>query len=349
MTSEQISFVSDEATLEGTLSLPDGGLDAPVLVVAHGAQAGSRDYFLYRHLDQLLRANGVGTFRFDRRGEGASGGRTDASFTQLSRDLSEAVGAVSDHPRVDAGRVGLWGVSQGGWISLLTAADRPSIAALVIVSGTPVTPARQMTHAVREILTRRGYGEDVVEKVTALRATVEGFARGELPLETVAPLVERANDEAWFADAWIPPLDEVDWTDMDLDVEPLIESLRSPTLLLFGADDPWIPIDESIRIWRRAAPSALALTIEVIDGVGHEMVAADPLEILVSGQPARAYEETLVRWIGEHLRTDVRRSGDDSRRQSSKRRAAADVVIPRTRHSRHFLTGLKRPRRRPIP
>jgi pimeloyl-ACP methyl ester carboxylesterase len=296
--SEELTFASDGAELQGTLSLPSGMTSAcPAVVVAHGAQAGSKEFFLYKHLSRLLSMCGIATFRFDRRGEGASTGTADASFDQLARDLSKATAALSAHPHVDGSRMGLWGVSQGGWISVLSAVEQPSIAALVIVSGTPVTPAQQMTHAVREILSRRGYDKAVIEEALRLRATVEALAKREATVEAVKPLIDKARAEPWFADAWIPDLEELDWRDMDLDLAPLISQVRAPTLLLFGERDPWIPIRESISIWEKAAPPGLDLTIEIIPGVGHEMLAGDPLAMPTQGQPVPAYEQTLSGWM----------------------------------------------------
>jgi uncharacterized protein len=297
MTSEEIVFSSDGVVLRGTLTLPKDGSPCPAVVVAHGAQAGSRDYFLYRHLARVLGTKGVGTFRFDRRGEGASGGEADASFDQLARDVGRATAAVASHPAVNAEAMGLWGLSQGGWITVLSAIQGPPIAALVVVSGTPVTPARQMNHAVAEILRRRGYSDAVVEEALELRAVLERAAKGEGRAYDVKRLLDEARGQPWFGDAWIPPLEELDWTDMDLDVTPLIPQLRIPTLLLFGELDPWIPVTESIAIWRSAASSSLDLSIETISGVGHEMVAGDPLSIPTEGRPALAYEERLTAWI----------------------------------------------------
>jgi uncharacterized protein len=295
--SEELSFESDGATLRGTLSLPDSSRAYPAVVVAHGSLGGSRDYFLYRHLAELLSECGVATFRFDRRGEGASGGASDASFTQLARDLSRATAAVAAHPCVDSRRVGLWGVSQGGWITVLSATQGSPIAALAIVSGTPVTPAQQMTHAVTEILTSCGYDDVVVKRALEVRAAVERFAKGELSAETVRPLLQEARREPWFKDAWIPSLEEADWTDMDLDILPFIAKLQVPTLLLFGEDDPWIPVEESVALWRGAAPCSLDLTIEIVAGVGHEMIAGNRLDIPTAGQPVDAYEEALGSWV----------------------------------------------------
>jgi pimeloyl-ACP methyl ester carboxylesterase len=304
MKSEEFTFTNEDAQLRGILALPHVSQPCPVVVVAHGTQAGSRDYFLYRHLAQLLSGCGIGTLRFDRRGEGASTGDPDAPFEQLARDVTAALVVLADHSSVDSARLALWGLSQGGWISVLGAIAGPPVAALVIVSGTPVTPAQQMTHAVTEILRRRGNSESVIARALSVRAAVEGYAKGELAIEVVKQPVEEARGEPWFEDAWIPDLESVDWRDMDLDITPLIRELRVPTLLVFGEHDPWIPIQETVATWEASLPSPEP-AIQIIAGVGHEMVAGDPLAMAMKGEPAYAYEQTIVSWMRHVLRPQV--------------------------------------------
>ena len=301
MISEPFEFSNEGALLQGTLTLPEGSPTCPAVVVAHGAQGGSRDFFLYRHLAHLLAGEGIATLRFDRRGEGTSTGVADAPFAQLGSDVAAGLHALADHPGVDPARLALWGISQGGWITILATTKGPPLAGLAIVSGTPVTPARQMTHAVTRILEARGYDEAVVERALGARTLVERYARGELVREAVEPVLGEARGEPWFQDAWIPTLDEADWGDMGLDVTPVMQGLRVPTLLFFGELDPWIPIEESIETWQAEAPS-LDLTIELVPGVGHEMIAGDPLAMPTTGAPAHAYERTLVDWMNRVLR-----------------------------------------------
>src|SRR5205823_3138032 len=103
---------------------------------------GRRDYPLYRHLHRLLPPAGIGVVTFDRRGEGASTG--DASrgrFDVQARD------ALAVREAIDAERVGLWGVSQGGWIAPLAASHSDRIAFVVGVASTGVTPSEQMMYA----------------------------------------------------------------------------------------------------------------------------------------------------------------------------------------------------------
>ena len=73
--SEDIRIESaDNVTLAATLSLPAWSEGSPAVVGVHGAMFGTRDAYLFQHLQVTLTEQGVATLFFDRRGEGASTG-----------------------------------------------------------------------------------------------------------------------------------------------------------------------------------------------------------------------------------------------------------------------------------
>jgi alpha-beta hydrolase superfamily lysophospholipase len=65
-----LSIEHQGTTLTASYS-PAGGT---ALLALHGAACGTRDYFLYEHLHEVLPAAGIGVVIFDRRGEGDSTG-----------------------------------------------------------------------------------------------------------------------------------------------------------------------------------------------------------------------------------------------------------------------------------
>src|SRR5215213_11382155 len=109
----------DGASLAASYS-PAGEI---ALVALHGAGMGTRDYFLYEHLHELLPPAGIGVVTFDRRGEGESTG--DASRGRFDVQARDALAVLE---AVDAERAGLWGVSQGGWIGPIAAAQSGRVA-----------------------------------------------------------------------------------------------------------------------------------------------------------------------------------------------------------------------------
>ena len=87
---------------------------------------------------------------------------------------------LQDDPRIDPTRIGLWGISQGGWIAPLAASREPTTALLVGVSAAGVTPGAQMNFATNALLREAGYGTDVVERVRELRRAMDELARSDV-------------------------------------------------------------------------------------------------------------------------------------------------------------------------
>src|SRR3546814_8946813 len=65
-------FRSGDATLSGTLYLPDGGQALGAVVVTHSASKPLRDALLYQHLTEMLPPLGIAVLTYDRRGSGRS-------------------------------------------------------------------------------------------------------------------------------------------------------------------------------------------------------------------------------------------------------------------------------------
>ncbi len=166
-----------------------------------------RDGPSYTHLHELLPAAGVGVVTFDRRGEGESTG--DVTRGRFELQVEDAL-AVMD--AIDAKRVGLWGISQGGWIGPLAAAASDDVAFLVLIASTGVWPSEQMLYAVERQLVLAGYGQDVVGRALDLRRRFDDWVHHASPArdEQLAAELKAGVDEPWWPQVWLPPglLDE---------------------------------------------------------------------------------------------------------------------------------------------
>jgi pimeloyl-ACP methyl ester carboxylesterase len=285
---EELVIRVDGAVLSASYS--PGGRTA--LVALHGAGAGTRDYFLYEHLHDALPPHGIGVVTFDRRGEGRSTG--DAS---RGRFEVQAADALAVREAIDVPRVGLWGVSQGGWIAPLAASMSDRIAFVVGLASTGVTPSEQMMYAVAQQLERAGYGQAVVKRALKLRRDYEAHVHGRAPgreAELAAELTA-AMDEPWWLLAFLPPvpLDAEGcrlWIEeMDFDPQPVFAQVHVPALQFYGEDDAWTPVQPSVDAWR-AARSA-GVEIVVVPEASHELTLPD-------GSIATEYEQKLVDWLG---------------------------------------------------
>jgi len=270
-------------------SYSPGGSTAAVGL--HGAGEGTRESPSLRRLHELLPEHGIGVVTFDRRGEGESTG--DATRGRFELQVEDALAVVH---AVEAERVGLWGISQGGWIGPLAAGASDDVAFLVLVASTGVTPSAQMMYAVERQLRLAGYGDDAVESALALRRRFEHWVHTIAPErdEQLAADLLAALDEPWVGQLWLPPelLDEEGlrlWIEeMDYDPRPSFAQVRVPTLLFYGAEDSWTPVDPSIEAWRAARGSEAEVV--VVPGAEHDLTLPD-------GRFAPEYERRLVDWL----------------------------------------------------
>jgi pimeloyl-ACP methyl ester carboxylesterase len=120
-------------TLEGTLRTPPGNGPFPLVVCFSGSGPGPRGAF--KLIDDRLIAEGIATFDYDKRGVGKSTGVFDDSFPLIQADAAAVVRVLRARPDIDDARIAVCGLSQGGVIGPLVAADDPQIAAVVTLSG----------------------------------------------------------------------------------------------------------------------------------------------------------------------------------------------------------------------
>ena len=297
------TVVNGDVRLAATLDLPRTKGTHPVVVVVHASGAPLRSFAAYRWLADTLPAHGIGVARYDRRGSGASGGDFErASFPALASDAEAVVRWLRTLKSVDASRIAIWGMSQGGWIAPLVAADDPRIAALVIVSGAGTTPADQMIFTARTALREGGYSEDVVEKAVGLRRAVDDYFAGRRPRTEVERALQAASAEPWFPLAAIPtelPEDVASskwYYQFAFDPASSIARTSAPVLLLFGQRDPWISAADSIAVWTKRP--AGNVTVRKIAGANHFMAATtDPAHDLDAEPVSAEYSGVLTDWL----------------------------------------------------
>jgi pimeloyl-ACP methyl ester carboxylesterase len=191
---------------------------------------------------------------------------------------------------------GLWAYSQGGWVAPLVAASDERVSLMVALAACGVTPHRQMLYGVRRHLLDAGFDESVAARALGLRVQFATAMRGELDDEdTLDAALRAASTEPWWPIVYLPgsmPDDEVDrreWSAaMDHDPVPSLRALRVPALALYGSDDEWTPVDDSVAAWEGALGDRVEVV--VLDGLGHDLREPD-------GAPSPRYEGALLGWL----------------------------------------------------
>ena len=272
----QIVFEHGGARLSGTLFVPkDGKLHAAVIAL-HGAQAPLRSAPLYRHLTEVMPRLGIAVLLYDRRGSGAStsGGAPAGNFDLLADDAVAAFARLSRERDIDPRRIGFWGLSQGGWLTILAAKKEQRAAFAIAVSGPMSAADVQMNFAVSNILRIHGKSQETIDRAIAARTAVDDYVRGKATRVAAERAEAGIRNEPWYADTWIKGnIDDPEWR-QQIGNDPLraLFGSRVPTLIVFGQADPWVPVAASLAALRAHHAESPQITVRVIDGADHAMM-----------------------------------------------------------------------------
>ena len=306
---EEKVFQNAGAELGGTLYLPRGGKALAAVVVTHAASLPLRSQPLYRHLQEMLPSLGMAVFIYDRRGSGKSGGDLKVSdYTLLADDAVAAVRTLAADPRIDPRRVGIWGLSQGGWLALLAASRSPEVAFAVSISAPMVTPDVQMTFLSANILRVNGYSQADIDQAIATRQAVDDYMRGKADRATAQRLLDAAKVQPWFKLIYMSETvgDRATsrWRkEIEHNPAQTLEKVTIPALMIYGEADPVVPVAASMDHLQAMAGKRPNIEVAVIAKADHHMeVSVDPKTQLDSArfdeQPeAPEYFGVLASWL----------------------------------------------------
>lgn len=274
---EPISISSPPATLLGDLVLPPGPGPHPAVVLLHGSAHGGREGWNYCSWAVPFLRRGYAVLLFDKRGTGESTGpwmeRSFADLDELAADAVAAVDLLAARPEIDAGRIGLSGGSQAGWVALLAAERSERVAFLALRSAPVVSPAEQELQSVAHRMRSGGHDEAAVQHAIAhTRLYFYAVATGQGWEELVASTA-RVAAQPWAEIVFRPETpDDLTWWrgNHALDPDPLFAALRIPLLALYGGADPIVPpLDNAPRLRALLAEQGADATILTFPGADH--------------------------------------------------------------------------------
>jgi dipeptidyl aminopeptidase/acylaminoacyl peptidase len=137
-----VSYLSDGLKIYALMTVPNGQKPSagwPSVIFNHGyippnVYRTTERYINY--VDQIARSGYI-VFRSDYRGHDRSEGAAGGAYTQdnYSIDVLNAVASMRRHPEADPNRIGMWGHSMGGYITLRSMVVTGDIKAASIWAG----------------------------------------------------------------------------------------------------------------------------------------------------------------------------------------------------------------------
>lgn len=241
----------------------------------------------------------------DKRGSGTSEGdwRT-VSLNDLALDVLAGVRFLASRSDIDATRIGVVGLSQGGQVAAVAAARSAQLAFVVNVSGKAVTFAEGSFSEMANSARQAGLSEADVDAVLALNMAAARYlttddwepyarARSGALATPIGPVAEG------FPEAKDAPI----WTFLRSAIlfDPLPHWVQTtqPVLVVYGGADEQdnVPVAESVRRLEHAFGAVHKRNYEilVVPGASHGIRAPGSRAL------APTFLKTLAAWVDTHV------------------------------------------------
>lgn len=325
---EEVTFRNekDGVTLVGTLSMPNKTGQFPAVILISGSGPQNRDEEILGHKPFLVLADhltrkGFAVLRYDDRGFGESTGDfTAATTSDFSNDARAALDYLKDRTEINKNKIGLIGHSEGGTVSVITAADNPDVAFVVLMAGGNIPGDEQMMLQNYLLGKSNGMPEEELKKLSLINRQIYDVIKQETDLN-----IMKTRLLAVFNKEMRPlliskgiPAEEVDryvamqirelaspWYSNFIKYDPTPEllKLKCPILALNGEKDLQVaPIANLDAVTRAAAKSGnKKVTVKQMQGLNHlfqESATGDPADYgKIEQTIAPAVLNEITSWI----------------------------------------------------
>jgi uncharacterized protein len=260
-TDAEVSIQANGFNLAATLTAPPGvagRLRHPTLVLVGGPRPADRDEIIdgvpvFAQLAKALADAGILVVRYDRRGGGQSGGRTEtATLTDYADDVSAVVKWVSKRDDVDRRRIVVAGRGDGGAVALVAAARDGAIDGVVTLDSGGSTGADLLLQQQQRVLdgltlppAERQARIDLQKKIQAAVVSGTGW-------QGVPDAMRRQADTPWFKSL------------LTYDPAQIMPKVKQQLLIIQGDLDRNVPPSEADRLAELARARKKAPPVEVV-------------------------------------------------------------------------------------
>jgi uncharacterized protein len=267
---EPVTIPASGFNLGATLTRPKAaaGTRLPAVILLGGSGAADRDSIglgvpTIGQLAGALADAGFLTVRYDKRGYGQSGGRSEsATLSDYADDARSVFTWLRNRRDIDPDRIAILGHGDGAWVALLAASRERRFAAVASIAAPSTTGAELVLEQQRYMLDQTNAPDrdakiELQQRINTAVVTGKGW-------EGLPDEVRRQADTPWFQSL------------LTFDPARVIRNVRQPLLFVHGDLDRQVPVDHLTRLSELARKEARSRSIDVVSvrGVNHLLVAA---------------------------------------------------------------------------
>jgi pimeloyl-ACP methyl ester carboxylesterase len=219
--------ISKPATAAGPL---------PAVILVGGSTATDRDETvagvpIFGQLAGSLADAGYLVVRYDKRGAGQSGGRTEvATLNDFAEDVRSVVQFLRNRKDVDDNRIAVFGYSEGAAVGLIAAEREKRIAAIILAGGAATKGVDLTLEQQRRLLDQSAMSEAERQKAIELQQRILNAVVTGTGWDGVAPDIRRQTDTPLYQSL------------LTFDPAPLFRKVQQPILVLHGELDRQMPL-----------------------------------------------------------------------------------------------------------
>lgn len=272
-----VSFRSGPVALRGLVARTEGGATRrPGIVVVAGSGAQGIATNSYAFWADYFASRGLVAMIYDKRGVGESQGSWQrAGIPELAEDAAAAFRRLKSRPDVDPRRIGMMGLSQGGWVVPLAAMSLPDSAFTILDVAPSVSVYEQelqrVEYSMKAAELPSGDIEDALRYTRALLAAAKTGKGSEALAEDAAKVGKKPWAE--FVDLDVTPAGLEGWKALQYEPAPALRALRTPVLVLYGQRDTLVPPEENADRMRDSLTKEgnRDVTVTIVPGAQHNM------------------------------------------------------------------------------
>ena len=257
------------ATLTRPKSAAPGGRFPTVIILA-GFGANDRDgYFVgipvMGQLAGALADAGFMTVRYDKRGYGQSGGRSEsATLTDYADDARTVMRWLIERKDVDPKRIAVVGDSDGAWVALLAASREKRFAAIATIGAPASSGAEVVLELQKRTLDQLNLAPQERAKREALQKQIIAAVQSDKGLADLPPDIRKSADSPWFQSV------------LNFAPGKVLKDVKQPLLIVHAGLDHEVPVGDAERLAGIAQKEGESKSVEllIVKGVNHLLVPA---------------------------------------------------------------------------
>lgn len=323
---QNVTFQNGSVQLSGMVTVPSGAGRHPAVILIHGA-GGTIPTRDFGYWSSYFAGHGVAVLAFDKRGGGASTGDANtATYEDLADDVLAGLTFLQSRSDIDPKQIGLYGMSNGGYIAPLAAARSGGRVAFITVrSGSALRVGDNIAYEVGNDLRSEGFSDSDIARAVGIRQRVTDFVISHPTVTTqswdsLKSEVSAVSRERWFPWSrvlWVPRVSPQDTmavaflnklrAEWQYDPIPYWRTVQVPVYIMLGGLDRSVPSSETARLLRRALSDAgnHDATVRVFDSGNHGLLESRTgyqREVHTLSHYVPGFQDGLLRWIEAHVK-----------------------------------------------